>query len=262
MKNSKIGSVVTIVALLVPGLIAQDFSACDPHLPCNPRPTTFAEALQAHGIDTSYPSLIAALKNSDPVVRSLAAHELAEKHDYSDKAAIENALSLETNSSAKAGIASALVAMGDRVGANALESMCTDASLPVEDLVRVTQQIEAGQRSHPTLLSAGRCAEAVLGALDHASEEWEKRQLVSVLPPMVKDVPREQADRMAAEAESLLSAKDPSTRLSASEALGEMGSTASIPALRAAIQNEPDPNIRAWHQRNLDKLLKLQQAEP
>jgi len=40
-----------------------------------------------------------------------------------------------------------------------------------------------------------------------------------------------------------------------------LGSTASIDLIRTAIINEPDPGIRAWHQLNLDKLLKLQQQD-
>jgi hypothetical protein len=36
---------------------------------------------------------------------------------------------------------------------------------------------------------------------------------------------------------------------------------ASIDFIRTAIINEPNPDIRAWHQLNLDKLLKLQQQD-
>jgi hypothetical protein len=47
----------------------------------------------------------------------------------------------------------------------------------------------------------------------------------------------------------------------ASEALAEMGSTASIDLIRSAMQSETEPSVRSWYQRNLDTLQKLQQAQ-
>ncbi|RZU43082.1 hypothetical protein BDD14_4702 [Edaphobacter modestus] len=77
----------------------------------------FSVTLCEPGVDASEPSLIAALKNSNPEVRSLAAAELAEKHEDLAKPAIENALSAETNTRARIDIAASLVSMSDPVGA-------------------------------------------------------------------------------------------------------------------------------------------------
>jgi HEAT repeat protein len=181
------------------------------------------------------------------------------EHDYLARPEIEKALSAETDNQAKTGIASVLVGMGDPVGSRTLESMCADASMPVDDTVRVVQQIAMTRLSHPNLVSTGTCADVVLTALDHVSENIQRQEILSILPLMVHDVPKDKADRMVAGAQKLLTDKVSSTRMSASDALAEMGSTASIESIRNAIQSEPDPGFRAWHQRNLDKLLKLQQ---
>jgi HEAT repeat protein len=215
--------------------------------------------LREHGIDTSETALIAALSNSDPVVRSTAAHQLLAEHDYLARPAIEKALSAETDSVAKTGIASALVGMGDPVGARTLESMCADASLPWDVTIRVVGQITMSRLSHPNLVSAGVCADVVLTALESTSDDYERTELVSVLPSIYKDVSKDKADRMITDAQKLLGERQAATRMQASMALTNMGSTASIKLIHAAMDSETDPNIRAVHQRNLDTLLKLQQ---
>ena len=250
----------TLCFLAVPPIVAQNNRVCDANHPCgNTRFTSFAEALRERGIDTSQSSLITALSNNDPEVRALAAYQLAENRDLFAFPAIENALSTEKNTHARIGIASALASAGDRVGARDMEAMCTHASVSVDDTVRVVQQLATAQRSHPNIASTGKCADVVLAALESVSESYQKRELVSILPSMVHNVPKDKVDRMVTGAQNLLGDKESATRMSASQALAEMGSTASIDVLRKVIQNEPDANIRAWHQRNLDKLTKLQQ---
>jgi hypothetical protein len=214
---------------------------------------SLAADLCEHGIDVSEPSLIAALKNTDPEVRSLAAAELAEKHNDLAKPDIENALSAETNTRARIYIAASLMSMRDPIGAKVLDGMCTDASLPIEDTVTVVQQI--AMANHPT----GICADVVLDAVEHANQDYERMDLLTIFPLINKNVPKEKAARMVADAQNLLGSQDVSTRMRASQALAELGSIASIDSIRTAIINEPNPDIRAWHQPNLDKLLKLQQ---
>jgi hypothetical protein len=271
MSPTNVALVVSLLAIATHPLPAQTplntvsadvQKACDP----NYKPSTdglisggglmpFSVALCEHGIDTSEPSLIAALKNSDPEVRSLAAAELAEKHDDLAKPAIENALSVEINIRARIGIAASLVSMGDPVGAKILNGMCTDASLPVEDTVTVVQEIAMAHHS------TGICADVVLDVIEYASQDYQRMDLLTVFPSIYKDVPKEKAGRMVTDAQNLLESQDVTTRIRASQALAEMGSTASIDFIRTAIINEPNPDIRAWHQLNLDKLLKVQQQD-
>ena len=106
-------------------------------------------------------------------------------HDDLAKPAIENALAAETNIMARIGIAASLTSMGDSVGARILNGMCTDASLPVEDTVTVVQQIAMANHS------TGICADVVLDAIEHASQDYQRWDLITVFPSIYKDVPKE-----------------------------------------------------------------------
>jgi HEAT repeat protein len=224
-------------------------------------PMPAADALRARGIDLSRPSLIAALSNRDPQVRSLAAHQLVFNRDPGVIANIEKALSTETDRQARIGLASALASVGDPAGARHLEGMCMDTSLPVDVTVQVVQQLAMAQHSHPNLTSTAKCADVVLAAIESASESYQRRELVSLLPSMVHQVPEDKADRMVKDAQNLLGDGEPATRMGASDALAQMGSIASIEAVRDAIRNESDPVARRSYQRNLDTLQKLQQPQ-
>ena len=76
---------------------------------------------------------------------------------------------------------------------------------------------------------------------------------------MIHDAPKDKADRMVVDAQNLLLSKDLTTRIRASRALAEMGSTASIELIRGAMQIKTNRLTRADYQRDLDTLLKLQQ---
>jgi HEAT repeat protein len=243
--------------------------ACDPNYkPYTPGgpitggsggPTPYSVALCEYGIDTSEQSLITALSNSDPIVRSLAANQLLAEHDYQARPAIEKALSSETDDSTKVGIASALAGRGDPVGAKTLESMCSDASLPVDITVMAVRQIAMAKYSSSYPVSTGKCADVVLSKLDSVSQDYQRIELLSVLPSMIHDVPKDKADHLVADAQNLLLSKDLTTRTSASRALADMGSTDSIELIRSAMQRETNRLTRADYQRDLDTLLKLQQ---
>jgi hypothetical protein len=112
MSPTNVALLVSLLAIAIHPLPAQtplDTVSADVQKACDPnyKPSTagfnsgglmpLSVALCEHGIDTSEPSLVAALKNSDPEARSLAAAELAENHDDLAKPAIENALSAETH---------------------------------------------------------------------------------------------------------------------------------------------------------------------
>jgi HEAT repeat protein len=229
--------------------------------PRNSGPVPFSVYLTAHGVDTSEPSLVAALSNSDPIVRSFAALQLMSDRDFQAMPSIEKALSTETDNQARIGMASALAGAGDRVGAATLEAVCMDPSLPVEVTASAVRQLASAEHSHPTLISMAGCAGVVLAALENVSEEYKRWELLQILPSVAHDAPSDKANRMVTEAQSLLGSKDPTTRMNASRALAEMGSTASTDLIRNAMQRETDPSIRAWHQHDLDTLQKLQQPQ-
>jgi len=247
--------ILCAVILSIFQLVAQNNTPCDSNHPCPMRFTSFVEALRERGIDTSQSSLIAALSNGDPSVRSLAAHQLAENRKADGILAVRNAFLNEKNTSARVGMALALVSAGFPDAANYLETMCSGASLPVDDTVHLIQDIEMAERSNPKLISAGKCADVVLAALDSVSEDYQRRELLSVLPSMVHDVPKDKADRMVMDAQNLLGSNSITTRMRASNVLADMGSTASMDLIRSAMDRETDPFMRARHQNNYLKLL-------
>jgi HEAT repeat protein len=220
-----------------------------------------AELLRVHGIDTSEPSLLAALRDSDPQVRSSAAAQLAQNRDVRAIPAIEKALSTETDTQARIAMGAELARMGDAAGPAHLESMCSDANLSTDDVVRAERQLAMAHDVRPRFPSPGKCADVILAALETVSASDKRRYLLTTLASMVHEVPSDQATRMIADAQNLLADPDGTVRLGASQALADMRSTASIDAIRKAIQNEPSPDLRAFHQHNLDTLLKLQQSQ-
>jgi hypothetical protein len=120
-------------------------------------------------------------------------------------------------------MASSLVSVFDPVGATTLTAMCTDASLPSDVTVSAVQQVAILHQFHPEVASPGICADAVLAKLESAKESWERRELVSVLPSMIHQVPSDKADRMIADARKLTSdSEEPGTIVEARDALEQM----------------------------------------
>ena len=67
----------------------------------------------------------------------------------------------------------------------------------------------------------GICAAVVLNAMEHTSEDYYKGALLTVFPMIYKDVPKEKADRMVAEAQNLLESPDITNRMHASQSLAK-----------------------------------------
>jgi hypothetical protein len=77
---------------------------------------------------------------------------------------------------------------------------------------------------------------------------------------MYHEVSQSQADRMVADAQSLLQSDNASSRMAGSDVLASLGSTASIDLIRSTMERETEPAIRSVLQESLDTLMKLQQS--
>jgi len=221
--------------------------------------TSFADALREHGIDTSRPSLIAALNNSNPFVRSTAAAQLMANRDYLAEPAVEKVLSTETDINARIDIASALIGLDDPVGTKQLETLCSDPSQPENVTIKATQQLAMAHRSIQKPPSTEKCADRVLVVFDSDNGAFIRDTILLLLPGMYHNASKDKADHMIVIAQSMLGDPSTVTRMRAGEALAEMGSTSSIEVIRSTMEHESDPNTRRWLQRNLDTLQKLQQ---
>jgi HEAT repeat protein len=118
--------ILTLVSTMFSDCVAQRTSDS------NGQPATVGELLQKHNIELSRPSLLRALKNSNPDVRYLAAMKLAGDKDVDTIPAIEGTLFTESLPRNRVNIALALGLLGDHLGRDELKKACADADLPSE----------------------------------------------------------------------------------------------------------------------------------
>jgi len=222
--------------------------------PFKPVPTpTLSEALRSRGVtDLSEPSLIAALKHRDPVVRSIAANELAAEGHADALPAIENALLEETDFEAQANISEALWVLHDPKGLERLHAMCTDPSMPVAGLLSALQSLQL------TRSTMGDCAATVLAEMKRENDIGSLANLMAALPPIYGSSSPDQKREILEFLKGHLSNKGQPfiIRQVSSQTLARVGAPGSIEAIRSAAAQESDPNLRSSFERDLKGLEK------
>src|SRR5581483_2937596 len=93
---------------------------------------SIGDLLHMHNIDLTAPSLVAALRNTDPEVRWLAAVQLQEDKVVEAIPAIYQALESEKAPRARVNMALALALLGDPGGRDELHRLCADETFPPE----------------------------------------------------------------------------------------------------------------------------------
>jgi hypothetical protein len=209
-----------------------------------------AESLQARGIGITHDSLIAALHNPDPEIRSLAAMKLAEDHDFGAISEIEAALSNETTTRTRIGMSLALRELDNPKGVEGLESMCNDSSLTAESVIELVQTL------HLISVPTSACAGSVFRSLSQPKTADYRAALIALLPSMYHELPAEQANRAVHLLEGFLLDKNQqaAVHLQASHSLAEIGSSSSSAAIRTALSREVDPALRSRYKEDLDTL--------
>ena len=244
-----------LIEIILCSCVATSLAAQNGGMSSNDRGKSSSEELQSYGIELSQPSLLAALRNSNPRVRMLAAHQLQSDHDTDAIPAIESALSAEKDPRTGVGIATALSAFHDPKGTEYLQAMCADSTQPIRVVFEATQMLQ--------LLDApsGGCADAVLGSLNSANDRDYRDAVLSLLPDIYREVSHEQAVRILQATENLLSdtTQQPSVRLAAGHALAQIGLPSSVEVVQEAISRENDPVVRASFQSDLNMLEKKSQ---
>jgi hypothetical protein len=238
-----------------PGQAAPDPCQTAPN-PCKvtgQRPTQAAYQLRALGIDLSEHSLVAALGNSEPKIRVLAALQLGQDHASDAIPSIEYALSVEKDVKARIGIAVALGSSSfhDPKGVEHLQAMCKDTALPIADVIDVVQSIQMNAGA-----SSAGCADVILDSLNRAQDAEYRYIIVTLLPTMYRELPPEQSGRIVSKLQEFLidNAQQPAVRLGASHALANIGLPASVEFIRNAMLREGDPQMRSDFQSDLNSL--------
>lgn len=248
----KVGSLtITAASAVVLGLqivLAQDVPIVSTFPPQTP-----ADVLRSKGItDQSEQSLIAALTNSDPEIRNLAANTLAQSHLDDAAPAIESALSREQVVHAQIGLSQALWSLHDDKGEAHLHLMCTDSSLKFMNLVSVIDALKL------TSLPTSGCAETFLAAFTRTKEPNEIAMGTTRLAALYRDSTPDQRRRIIATLRVLIAdeKQEGSIRLNASQALSDIGTPECAAAIRTAIAQEPNPDFRTFFESTLKGLEK------
>jgi HEAT repeat protein len=215
----------------------------------NPGLQSFEDYLRERGIEPSTASLLAALQNRDPEVRSNAALLLAQNQNLDAVVPIQDALSRDPSPNARIAMAQALWSLHDAKGLTYLQGMCTDASLSIYAVVEVVRKLALMGESGVT------CIDPVLNYLHAESDSTDRLQVVvSALPRMYRWGSSEQKATIVHILEDALQDKDSFVIMQASHSLAQLKSYSSIGILQTIVLQEKDPNIRASLQADLDAL--------
>jgi HEAT repeat protein len=204
---------------------------------------TFADALARHSIPLTETALIAALKDSDGEVRSLAAAELAAMDDHPALPAISRAVDDERDPQVLVNLAGAASWLGSRHSLDQLQQVCQNSNMPSG--VRLDAARYVSHRQLPGCFSA---IEQI--------ERTEQDASVRVLAVQAAASYQGQEDRAEALDASALADLDPTVRIAAADALRALHAAGATGALRAALQAEGDDTVRE-HLREAIRVLTL-----
>jgi len=198
---------------------------------------TFGELLKRHNIELTQQGLVDALRNTDPEVRYLAVHKLAEDKAVETIPAIKDALASEKVPWTRMNIALALAEMGESVGFDTLEENCKNKATSGAIRTRSAEYLLRFNRDNATCLSG------VLDLLKGGSNG--DRMAAAELLPRYRNLSKEDSETVFAGLVEALYAPDPAVRMAAGRALADLGDTRGIAELGRAIGGEQDQLVRS-----------------
>lgn len=232
--------------------VGQQSTPTSPHVTVARGPlTTSAQKLKEHNIPLNKSALVAALRDTDPEVRSLAAAELAEERAMDTVLSIEEALDREDVPTAKINIAAALAHLGEQRGTEILKEACSESGNPEPMKMLATRY----------LLDFGNpyCIAAEYEALRNESDQDSRIQALGLVSKFGGISPADKTELVNLSVQAL---NDPSAgvRISAGDALAKLGDSSATPYLQRAAADERDKEVRS--QLDLDlRQLQRQQAK-
>ena len=214
---------------------------------------SFRSSLIRNHISVDYSSLIVALENTDPRIRSDAAGELAEQHMSNAVPALEAALTRESVAQIKVNIAASIGRLDAEKGKPELFALCQDQTVP--DPARLDAARHLGD------LKDGRCLTTIESIAKGTEETHVRASALSLLPQLARTFPQEKAGIV-----EFLTAfwKDPSwfIRSVTCESLEFAEGAEAVPLLQARLKVENDPEVIDQIHRSLMRLDSASSAGP
>jgi len=210
-------------------------------------PPTVEQELRKYGIPIRRSDLQSALSDNRPVVRGLAASELAEMKDVESVSLIVAALDNEGDPKVRFNMASALVRLGSQVGNQELTHICDDATSPDDHRLNAAHSL--------VVVGDYSCLSSIQSIMRTTTNSGVKVFALQTLA-RVKVIPASLAPAIHSELLASLQYPDSSVRLYASKCIASLGDKAAAPNLRAAIARERDRPTRKQMEESLSMLEK------
>jgi HEAT repeat protein len=205
---------------------------------------TFADGLTRHNIPLTEPDLLAALKNPDPEIRSLAAAQLAASDDHAALKFMITAFTDERDPQVQVNIAGAATWLGSNIAIEQLKTVCRDINQPSTARLDAARYIS--NRQLPDCFPAVR---------EIARNDQDPTVRVLAITAALNY--RGQSDGAGRIAVQALNDIDPTVRVTAADSLRSLRDTDAIPALHSSLQSEGDETARE-HIRETLRVLQLQ----
>ena len=228
----RVSRFVIVAAMFVTFVSSQGQTQVEPY----PRMTTFTQYLGQKGIK-SRAAIIAALTDSDPETRGIAAYKLAEDRDSEAVTLIANALHNEANARVQVNLASALWSLDAEEGVIFLNSLC-ESTTSADDVVRLaTRQLMLRQ-------VGGVCTPRLIAMYSQQQDLNGKVVLLSLLAGVASNAPASAELSLLSLGKEALTERRSDVRLTAVQMLGQIKTAASKKVLRDASASETDPVIK------------------
>jgi HEAT repeat protein len=204
---------------------------------------TFAAGLERHHIELNEPALLAALRNPDGEVRSLAAAQLAAIDDHPALKEILRAVQDERDPQVQVNLAGAATWLGSRQGLEQLEMICRDVNVPS------TARLDAARYVSNKHLAT--CFPAIRDIARNDPDAAVRTQAVAAAAAY-----RGQAEGAQAVAARALEDVDPAVRIAGADMLRWLRASEEIGAVERALRSEGDETVRE-HLRDTARVLRL-----
>ena len=213
---------------------------------------SIGDLLHMHNIDLTAPSLVAALRNTDPEVRWLAAVQLQEDKVVEAIPAIYQALESEKAPRARVNMALALALLGDTEGRDEMHRLCADETFPPEfRLYAVRYMFDLHVSKDESCL---RTAEQIANLVSPDYHTIAHRISALELLPRFHDLTPEESDKVFRIVARRLKDPEPTVRMQAGRSLTVIGNPAAITDLQRAIAREDEEGTRNVLEQELEKL--------